>query len=952
MSFSLSGFRPTSQTGSDQSFVPRFKASLALSLGILVFVAPLGSVVQARSAQSRITETFRNSPAPLLPHSQEQTHDHKQPTNVDGFIIEMVDGVSTCREATLAEIPSTLPRPGDKGLPVNSLLKPSERDAAITSGDNAADGLTINLLALSQLQTDSQKDLVIAAFQRAAAVWTSRIKTPITIAMNIEYGVNRANGQPFNSSSVLGSTSSGSLGSDYPTIRARLIAGASSAAEANIYNALPVTSIPTDTASGSVIEVSRSLTQTLGLVGPDPDTVVATISFNKNFSFDFNPDDGIESGTTDFVAVATHEIGHAIGFTSSAGEGSSAPMTLWDMYRFRPGTTAGTFQTAQRIMTIGGTQVYFTGQTFVVNGANTTELGLSTGGPAPGAGDGDGRQSSHWKADELTGQYIGIMDPTISSGTLKLPTENDFMALETIGWNLVASTAPPPPPPPPANDNFANAQVITGCTGTVAGSNLHSTKEAGEPTHVTGGGSRSVWYQWQAPSNGVATVTTEGSGYDTILAVYTGTSVNALGSALASNDDIPDVPGQPHEVTSSITFMASAGTIYRIVVDGFNNGGSGGDMGPITLNWEQANCSQPSGIQLGVTVASVNESAGTAQLTVTRGDTAGAATVDYATSDTAGLNECTVLNGVASSRCDYATSRGIVRFAAGEGSKTIFIPVVNDSYAEGSETFTLTLSNPTGGTLGTPSSAQITIQDNETVNGANPIDDNDFFIRQQYIDFLGREPDPGGLAGWRNVLVNCGITIAPPCDRIEVSAGFFRSEEFQSRGYFIYRFFSAVGRIPVSEDFYPDFAKVSGFLTADQLEANKAAYVNEVMARPDFQTRYGSTLTNPTAYVEALLNTVGLPSHPSKQTWINNLTASNTTTTRGQVLRQLVESAEVFNKYFNEAFVIMQYFGYLRRTADASYLNWIQTMNQTGGDYRIMINGFMNSAEYRRRFGP
>ena len=91
------------------------------------------------------------------------------------------------------------------------------------------------------------------------------------------------------------------------------------------------------------------------------------------------------------------------------------------------------------------------------------------------------------------------------------------------------------------------------------------------------------------------------------------------------------------------------------------------------------------------------------------------------------------------------------------------------------------------------------------------------------------------------MLVNCGTTVQPPCDRIEVSAGFFRSEEFQSRGYFIYRFFSALGRIPVSEEFYPDFAKVSGFLTGDQLEANKVAYVNEVMARADFQTKYGAT---------------------------------------------------------------------------------------------------------------
>jgi hypothetical protein len=60
----------------------------------------------------------------------------------------------------------------------------------------------------------------------------------------------------------------------------------------------------------------------------------------------------------------------------------------------------------------------------------------------------------------------------------------------------------------------------------------------------------------------------------------------------------------------------------------------------------------------------------------------------------------------------------------------------------------------------------------------------------------------------------------------------------------------------------------------------------------------------------------------------------------------------MYGKFYNEAFVIMQYFGYLRRTADGSYINWINTMNSTNGDYRTMINGFLNSAEYRQRFGP
>jgi len=234
----------------------------------------------------------------------------------------------------------------------------------------------------------------------------------------------------------------------------------------------------------------------------------------------------------------------------------------------------------------------------------------------------------------------------------------------------------------------------------------------------------------------------------------------------------------------------------------------------------------------------------------------------------------------------------------------------------------------------------------------NPIDCNEFFIRQHYRDFLGREPDPDGLAGWMNILNNCGITVAQPCDRIEVSSAFFRSPEFQGRGYFIYRFYPTIAKVPIRSEFMPDFGRVSGFLTDAELETAKATFVTDFMARSEFQNRYASTFNNPAAYVDALLDTVGLPNHPLRQTWINSLSGNNSPATRAQVLRSLVESTEVYQKYYHEAFVLMQYFGYLRRTADAAYLNWIQTMNQNGGDYRVMINGFLNSSEYRQRFGP
>ena len=352
-------------------------------------------------------------------------------------------------------------------------------------------------------------------------------------------------------------------------------------------------------------------------------------------------------------------------------------------------------------------------------------------------------------------------------------------------------------------------------------------------------------------------------------------------------------------------------------------------------------------IQLTFSSYAINEGGGAVNVGVTRtGDTTLAASVGYATSDTAGLNNCSFINGVASARCDYITSVGTVRFAAGESSKTISIPIVDDAYAEGDEAFTITLSNALGATLGAPNTATITIQDNEATNGPNPIDGTAFFVRQQYLDFLGREPDPAGFAAWQAVINGCapGDTT---CDRIHVSSGFFRSPEFQDRGYFVYRFYSvAFGRKPLYAEFIPDLAKVSGFLSDAELEAAKVAFVAEFMTRPEFTAKYNGTTD--TQYVDLLLSTAGV-THSARDFWIAAL--GNSTRTRAQVLREISESLEVQNKFFNEAFVVMQYFGYLRREPDAAYLQWITHLNTTG-DFRSMINGFMNSLEYRARFGP
>src|SRR5439155_2913214 len=118
----------------------------------------------------------------------------------------------------------------------------------------------------------------------------------------------------------------------------------------------------------------------------------------------------------------------------------------------------------------------------------------------------------------------------------------------------------------PANDRFAFASSISGLSGSVAGSNVGATKEAGEPYHAGNAGGASVWYVWTAPGSGTVTIGTFGSSFDTLLAVYTGTSVSGL-TQVAANDD-----ASSGDLTSRVSFAAAAGTVYRIAVDGYRDG--------------------------------------------------------------------------------------------------------------------------------------------------------------------------------------------------------------------------------------------------------------------------------------------------------------------------------------------------------------------------------------------
>ncbi|MDA1273185.1 MAG: immunoglobulin domain-containing protein, partial [Verrucomicrobia bacterium] len=123
----------------------------------------------------------------------------------------------------------------------------------------------------------------------------------------------------------------------------------------------------------------------------------------------------------------------------------------------------------------------------------------------------------------------------------------------------------------PSNDDFANRLLISSPQISVSGSNVNATTEPGEPNHANKASSKSVWWSWTASSSGNVTMSTAGSSFDTLLAVYEGLSLESL-TTIASNDGDPDAPG----LTSRVTFDAIAGVAYQMAVDG--RFGTSGDV--------------------------------------------------------------------------------------------------------------------------------------------------------------------------------------------------------------------------------------------------------------------------------------------------------------------------------------------------------------------------------------
>jgi len=258
----------------------------------------------------------------------------------------------------------------------------------------------------------------------------------------------------------------------------------------------------------------------------------------------------------------------------------------------------------------------------------------------------------------------------------------------------------------------------------------------------------------------------------------------------------------------------------------------------------------------------------------------------------------------------------------------------------------------------------------------NPLDTSEYFVRQQYVDFLNREPDEAGLAFWVNNIESCGTDQnCRAAKRIDTSAAFFLSIEFQQTGYLVYRTYqSAFGDLPGApvpinlSEFKPDSQEIGRDVVVNQsgwetvLENNKQAYLNEFVQRAPFTAAYPTTMT-PGEFVDRLFMNAGVtPSTTDRNAVINEFSSSTTTSdtaARARALRRVAENAVLAQKEFDSAFVLMQYFGYLRRDPNsgpdpnfAGYNFWLGKLDGFNGSFQQaeMVKAFLVSGEYRGRF--
>jgi subtilisin-like proprotein convertase family protein len=333
-------------------------------------------------------------------------------------------------------------------------------------------------------------------------------------------------------------------------------------------------------------------------------------------------------------------------------------------------------------------------------------------------------------------------------------------------------------------------------------------------------------------------------------------------------------------------------------------------------------------------------------------------------------------------------------FAPGQTQHSIGVTVNGDNAVEQDETFTLALSSPDGVSLVDPIATGMIINDDpgpsivgqhssafhqsspalnvnnrkqQSVlhNTGHALEDARFFVRQHYFDFLGREPDESGLQFWANEIESCGNNEeCKEVRRVNVSAAFFLSIESQETRFLAHRLHrAAFGSLPGLNDFFHDSQELGEGVIVGQpgamelLEANKARLLSDFVQRTNFRRVYDARSN--AGFVDVLISNAGLRiSQAERDSLVADLDTGSAT--RAAVLLRIVEHSQFKQLEFSRAFVLSQYFGYLRRDPQAApdnnlsgYQFWLGKLNQFGGNFQKaeMVKAFLTSGEYRQRFG-
>jgi len=243
----------------------------------------------------------------------------------------------------------------------------------------------------------------------------------------------------------------------------------------------------------------------------------------------------------------------------------------------------------------------------------------------------------------------------------------------------------------------------------------------------------------------------------------------------------------------------------------------------------------------------------------------------------------------------------------------------------------------------------------DSTQTSNPLDTDMYFVRQQYLDFLGREPEEDGLQYWTARIAQCSTNQQCIHDtEIEVSAAFFYSEEYQQTGDFVYRMYE--GGLGRQSDYAELNSDRSRIVSAANTDEGRRGFADAFVRRAEFIEKY-SNATSADSFVTALTESMRQSSGVNLSAQRDSLIArynqgSDVNDSRSLALTDAINNTSFMQAEYNRSFVLIEYFGYLKRNADSGGYNfWLDVLNnRVQGNYRSMVCAFLTSSEYQRRF--